>query len=324
MHRFVFCWSILGLFFVIGAVCFASETPNVREYAVRWTGFPPIVDGIIGSEEGEWSEASSASTDFVVLETGEASPADLSVSFRAVYDGSYLYFLVETQDTNLFSILATGDDSLTDEEDQEGTDTGAFYSSLGDDLEILFDPGPDILRNNHPPSDTPDQYHIAVTLDTTHGIPELGFPGFPDLKRDVEEEQGPPFQFSAAGYDLALRDGDPDLWDPAMQIGIRVHPDVYTPNGAVVELAVPFADLDFSGDRQVPPVNATNGQPDRSLVVEEVPKHGDRWAFQIGRLTNEGITLVWNRPTVESLLARPFGELVFVREETGVADWFLY
>jgi len=324
MQRYRFLLNVVLLIFVGVLTSFATETPGVREYEVRWTGFPPIVDGVVGSEEGEWSEAAPASSDFVVLETGEAVSADLQVSFQAVYSASHVFFLVRIQDTNIFSILATGDDSLTDQEDQEGTDTGAFYSSLGDDLEILFDPASDLLSNNDPPSETPDQYHVAVTLDPTHGVPELGFEGFSDLKRDVEEEPGPPYQFSAAGYDLPLVDGDPDLWDPAMQIGTRLLPNVYTPTEAIVELAIPFADLDFSGDDQIPPVRGPEGQSVNSLVVTEPPAHGDRWAFQMGRLTNEGNTLVWNRPAVETLLARPFGELLFVREETGVVDWFLH
>lgn len=315
--------SVLGVGLFCCFVSLDLQAVELRGYAVRWVDLPPVVDGFVDADLGEWSAAFPAAGDFVVLETGMPVAPEMSVSFQAVYTDSHLFFLIIVHDGNLFTILASGDDSLSDAEDLDGSDTGAFYVSLGDDVEIFFDPARDVSRNNDPPSDTPDHYHIALTLESTHPDPVFGF-GFPDKKRDVRDEPGPPFQFTAAGYDLPLIDGDPDIWDPALQIGIGMLPDAVVPDTAIIELAIPFADLNFLGDRQAPLVFGTDGFPDDSLAVTDPPEDGDHWALQIGRLTNEGPTLVWNFPARDSLFARPFGEIVFVRGETNVRDWFLF
>jgi hypothetical protein len=316
--------SVLGVSFFCCLFSLDLQAVELRAYAVKWVAVPPVVDGIVDGSVSEWSEAWPAAGDFVVLETGEFAPAELSVSFQAVYTDLHLFFLIVIHDSDMFTILAAGDDSLSDTEDLDGRDTGAFYASLGDDMQILFDPDRDVSRNNDPPSNTPDQYHIALTLDSTHPDPGFGIPGFSDNKRDVRDEPGPPFQFTAAGYDLPLVDGDPDVWDPALQIGIRLEPNPVAPTTATVELAIPFADLNFRGDQQAPPVFATDGFPDDSLMVTDSPKDGDHWALQIGRLTNEGPSLVWNFPAKDSLFARPFGEIVFMRRETEVRNWPLF
>ncbi|MFH1742401.1 MAG: hypothetical protein ABIH23_25640 [bacterium] len=318
--RFILFAATLSCLFV----CIGPQADPVRTYEVRRAITAPVVDGIVDEDSGEWSNAAPLSGDFVVLDTGESVPEHLTVSFQALHTESHLFLLVTIHDGNLFTILSTGDDSLGDDEDLSGTDTGYFYASLGDDLEIFFDPAIDVARNNDPPSNTPDQYHIAITLESTHADPLWGFPGFDDGKRDVgDDEVRAPYQFSAAGYDLPLMDGNPNVWDPALQIGITLKPDNIAPDTVIVELAVPFEDLNFTGDLQTPTVLKTDGQPDDSLVVAGSPRDGAHWAFQMGRLTNEGDMLVWNQPDIGSLHARPFGELVFV-EETPVEDWVLY
>ncbi len=318
--RIVFLgWLGITLVLIAG-LAWAEE---VKSYEVRRAIIAPTVDGVVNSASGEWANAAPAGGDFVQIGTGEPAAEDMTVTFQALQTESTLYLLVIVRDSNIFPILSTGDDSNADDEDILGTDTGQFYASLGDDLEIFLEPTDDVSRNNDPPSNTPDQYHIAVTLETTHTDPLWGIVGFDDLKRDVLEETGPPYQLTAAGYDLELVDGDPNIWDPAMQIGITLLPDNIAPDTAIVELAVPFSAFNYTGDMQSPPVYATDGSPDNSLVVTPAPRDGDRWAFQVGRLTNEAITLVWNLPSVATLYARPFGELLFV-DETGVGDWAVY
>jgi hypothetical protein len=311
----------LGITFVLMAGMAGAGT--VKSYEVRRALTPPTVDGVVNSASGEWANAAPAAGNFVQIDTGDPVAEDMAVSFQALRTESTLYFLVLIRDSDIFPILATGDDSNADDEDILGTATGQFYASLGDDLEIFLEPTEDIRRNNDPPSRTPDQYHIALTLETTHADPLWGIVGFDDLKRDVLEETGPPYQFTAAGYDLELVDGDPNVWDPAMQIGITLLPDNIAPDTAIVELAIPFSSFNYTGDMQSPPVYATDNAPDNSLVVTHAPRDGDRWAFQVGRLTNEAITLVWNRPSFTTLYARPFGELIFA-DGTGVADWAVY
>lgn len=100
-----------GVGFLLPALCFLSLPVPAQQtddegrqlIEVRYTKAPPTIDGVVNAEE--WSGAQSSTVDFVKLGVAGNSgprtsdgPEDISYTFRALYDDTYLYLGVTVKD----------------------------------------------------------------------------------------------------------------------------------------------------------------------------------------------------------------------------------
>lgn len=213
--------NMLACLFVI--VCAANALAQ-KTYTVPYTTQTITIDGV--ASEAAWALASVGGGDFVGHDTGiPGTPSTQQTTFKALWNDTYLYIYVQTQD-----LSPVFDASLT-------TDN-ATLTFAKDDFEFFFDP---ISSRNNEPNPT-HKYQLVV---------------FPQTNASGQLINPPTaFKWVAAGdIDFPF---PPTSWPSGtnVQVGMVLVP---SPAGYAAELAIPWSVFDVASVNtqpfNKPPVN---------------------------------------------------------------------
>ena len=182
---------------------------------------------------------------------------------------------------NLYIVITTDDNDFS-----LAAATADDSMSFNDDMELFFDPG-DINENKGGDTED-DSYQLAIPMIS--GTRAANTPG-------------PPFYSSAARYDSLFGGTNYNPPNPAFAVDA-------TPGNAVVEIAIPFGIL------SVDTYGGTHSGTESDLEHIQAPLAGERWAFNICRISGAGGELpIWNYHTGDGATAylseKPYGELIF-------------
>jgi hypothetical protein len=198
-------WAFVALGVLLLTAYVFAQSEATRFYTVNFTNSPPTMDGVVSA--GEWDGAEARQAEFRLLRT--AAPGTLAtedVGFQALFDNTNLYVVVTTNDSDFSGAAATGDDSIT----------------FNDDVEIFWDPGD--LSENKAGDTEDDTYQIAIPMIT--GTRAAG-------------AAGPPYIAHAARYDATFGGL---TWNPVnFALGVNA-----TAGAGIVEIAIPFAEMNSS------------------------------------------------------------------------------
>ena len=281
--------AIVAILPLLSASAFAQN----NAYDVNSTTTPPTIDGVVS--EGEWDGASAAAGGWRVLRDPAGPLAANNDRFRMMWDDTNLYVLYETD-------LGTYRDDNVREQIRFAYNNINFY----------FDPdldGEGNLGTETMPFRTPDGYQIAVNMYLGTYVCESGCSVETNDNSNNALNHGPSGLSSFAGAYSDSTTGNNLGWlgMRGTQIGT-----VNGPSGGVMELAIPWSDLDAPGldDNGLDPGLNLNGV---------IPVEGDQWNFNAGFI-GAGPLSVWSwhdNPDGQELFAsQPHGVLTFVAGNT--------
>ncbi len=291
--NFLPVWSWHGAqSFAVAPHGFLKFAGGPRTYTAQFTPTPPTIDGQI--EAGEWNFGGPGGGQWGILRRPSADVDAENTRFRAMWDNTYLYLLVQSD--KMFWSDATGNVSeFVPGVQIQGISFGA------DNLNIYIDPNLDGEPNSRPDSEV-DGYQIAWNQYTGEGsLLETATGGreFTNTGLFLENHINTPF-------------GNQGLWQGLRKSMFR---QVHGAEGGIIEFALAWEDLDSPSEAQFP-----DGLPEDSGTAHPMaPANGDSWIFNISRISSDpdNFLPVWSWHGAQGFAVAPHGDLIFAGAPTS-------
>lgn len=291
--------AIAATVLMLPLTSFAQNT-----YDVNSTSNPPTIDGIVSA--GEWADAATAVGGWRVLRQANGPTDVLNNQFQLMWDSNYLY-LLSTSDHGAWT-----------------TNQRDVYRGGANNINIYIDPDLDNEGNvgtETAPFSMPDGYQIAVN----QYLGSYSCTTEPCSVDTTPDNLTNPINSGAVGSNLstfAEAHIDGLFGNNGEWLGMR-GTQIATVNGTsggVIEIAIPWSDLDAPG------LDTNGGDPGLN-INGAAPVDGDQWLFNIAQIVNSppaGNALpAWNwyeEPSGgnEFFAAQPHGVITFVAATTSV------
>lgn len=319
MLKIRFAVEFVLLLLLCGAAL-AQPTPEVRQYQVNYVdpANAPTIDGVDG--DAAWAAAASGGDDWRLLRE-DSAPTDIyNNDFQMLWNSQSLFIRITT---------GNGD---WDANPQDGRIDFGFFSfwmflDPNKDGELNFDPSAGQGQSTGAYR-SPDNYQFS--FNTYDGFSQCGQDRMDDMDGGDDCSQGDgsttmTIQMGPAGpsgmgtFSEAHIDdvfGNAGHWEGLRTSHVAQKAGA---NGAIVEMAIDWTDLDASA-------GGANDDGD-GLNAEGAPANGDVWFANIGAVTTNPLNFlpVWNWHTepndFEFFASRPHGEITFVGRPLGVGDF---